>query len=124
MPRILMVDDDEMILTSGEKILRALGHEVVTAIDGLEGAKRLKNESFDVVITDMRMPGLDGMGVIEAAHKFCPTTRIIASGGCGSLPALDPAIITRRWGVHAMLPKPYGMRDLEAAIAEALEAET
>lgn len=123
MSRILMVDDDEMILTSGENILRALGHEVVRASDGLEGARWLKDEAFDLVITDMRMPGLDGMGVIEAAHKFRPSTRIIASGGCGSLPALDPAIITKRWGVHAMLPKPYGMRDLKAAIAEALEAE-
>lgn len=72
MARIPLVDDDEAVRSAGIEVLSAFGHDVVTAEDGLEGAQRLKMQSFDLVITDKRMPRLDGMALIAATHRFQP----------------------------------------------------
>lgn len=120
MARILLIDDDEAIRIVGTQMLRFLGHEVVTAGDGLDGLNLVKRAAFDLVITDMRMPGIDGLQVIAAVRRFRPAARIIASGGSGSLPPVEPAVVAKRLGVHSALPKPYGVEGLKAAIAAAL----
>lgn len=86
----------------------------------MEGAQRLSLQTFDLVITDMRMPGLDGGVLIAAARRFQRLIRIIASGDEGSLPPLDPAVFARRLGAHAALPKPYRVAEFCSAIAMAL----
>ncbi len=121
MPRILFCDDESALRATVRPLLETLGHEVVLACDGVEGTECLQKQEFDVVITDMRMPALDGMAVIKASRQLQPAARIIASGGDGSLPAVDPAAIARQLGVHAVLPKPYGIDELRAAIGKALE---
>ena len=66
MSTILVIDDEKGILKVIHEVLTTLGHEVETATNGLEGIQKLDSGHFDLVITDIRMPGVDGHGV--AAH--------------------------------------------------------
>lgn len=62
---ILVIDDEKGILGVIREALTRSGHEVETALDGIEGIQKFDDGSYDMVITDLRMPGLDGKGVVE-----------------------------------------------------------
>ena len=81
----LVVIDDEYIVVQGIKALISrlkLDYEVVgAAYDGIQGLEVIRSEKPDVVITDIRIPGLDGLSVIEAAKEECPDTYFIVISG-------------------------------------------
>ncbi|MGD8332580.1 MAG: response regulator, partial [Desulfobacterales bacterium] len=62
---ILVIDDEKGILRVIQEALTRYGHQVETALDGVEGIQKFDDGSYDMVITDLRMPGLDGKGVFE-----------------------------------------------------------
>ena len=62
---ILVIDDEQGILRVIQEALTRYGHSVETALDGVEGVQKFDDGSYDMVITDLRMPGLDGKGVVE-----------------------------------------------------------
>jgi CheY-like chemotaxis protein len=62
---ILVIDDEKGILSVIEAALRRFGHDVEIALDGIEGIKKFDDGCYDMVITDMRMPRLDGKGVVQ-----------------------------------------------------------
>jgi two-component system, NtrC family, nitrogen regulation response regulator NtrX len=63
---ILVVEDDEAVRQTTVELLRSEGYGVIEAVDGIEGLQRLKEESIDVVLLDLHLPRLDGLGVLDA----------------------------------------------------------
>ena len=68
---ILVIDDEKGILRVIQEALTRYGHQVETALDGFEGIQKFDDGSSDMVITDLRMPGLDGKGVVEHIRASC-----------------------------------------------------
>ena len=69
MPTVLVIDDENGILQLIRQALTSFGHNVETATDGQEGIRKFDDGSFDIVITDIRMPGIDGNGVVDHIRK-------------------------------------------------------
>ena len=77
MGRILLCDDEESLCRSLGRILRSAGHEVVTQ-NGEQGLARLRQERFDLILTDIRMPDVSGFDILAAARLHAPGTPVIA----------------------------------------------
>ena len=75
--RILVVDDDPEIHLLLKSILTETGWEIDSAYDGLEGLKRLEGGDYNLVLTDVRMPGLDGLELLQRIQGLCPGTRVV-----------------------------------------------
>ena len=69
MSTVLVIDDEKGILQIIRQVLTKFGHNVETAADGQEGIQKFDDGSFDIVITDIRMPGIDGNGVVRHIRK-------------------------------------------------------
>ena len=69
MSTVLVIDDEKGILQIIRQALTKFGHNVETATDGQEGIRKFDDGSFDIVITDIRMPGIDGNGVVKHIRK-------------------------------------------------------
>ena len=81
MARILVVDDDQSVRLLLRAVLERRGYSVVEAENGKEGLQALSGEPTDVVITDIQMPGMDGLEMILELRGTLPTARIIAMSG-------------------------------------------
>ena len=68
-PRILLIEDDRRSAQSLERVLKAKGYAVSLADRGDEGLERARNETFDVVVTDLRMPGMGGLELVKELHR-------------------------------------------------------
>ena len=105
MPKILVIDDEESIVKLIEIALRKVGHKVKTAIDSAEGISMFAKGTFDLVITDIRMPGMDGN--IVAKHIRNSTSSYTPIIGISGTPWLLEADC-----FDAFLVKPFLIRDL------------
>ncbi len=76
-PKILVVDDEKSMREFLEIMLRKEGYEVACARDGKEALNRLESRPYDLVLSDIRMPGVDGMGVLNRAKELNPGTIVI-----------------------------------------------
>ncbi|MCI0504920.1 MAG: response regulator, partial [Gammaproteobacteria bacterium] len=83
MSRILVVDDEEHIANLIRDCLIAEGHEVITANNGLLAYHIIKKSDFDLLVTDIIMPEMDGLELIQKVKKIKPRTRIIAMSAGG-----------------------------------------
>ena len=81
MPRILVVDDDAAIRELLHFVLEEEGYEVIEAVDGAEGLQRYQVEPTDLVITDLKMPGMDGLELLQALWHVVPKPALIAISG-------------------------------------------
>jgi two-component system response regulator GlrR len=117
MARILIVDDDPNLLRLLGLRLTKEGHEVVEASSGEQALSRLDAGVPDLVVTDLRMGGMDGMALFEAVNRAHPTLPVIVLTAHGTIP--DAVSATRR-GVFGYLPKPFEARDLMAEVDRAL----
>ena len=117
--RVLLIDDDESVRRLGRAVLAGAGYEVAEASDGREGVELYLRLGADVVVTDLFMPGRDGLEVIRELVAASPGVRIVAvSGGAyaGRVDLLDAA---RHLGAAEVLPKPYRVAELLAAVGRA-----
>jgi diguanylate cyclase (GGDEF)-like protein/putative nucleotidyltransferase with HDIG domain len=120
MAKILLADDEEGLRLLMGRQLRRAGHEVVQAEDGQQAAERLDAEEFDLVVSDMRMPRLDGMGLLAHAKNIAPDTEFIILTGPGSMENAVEAFKTGH--VYDYLLKPLeDIRELDAVVERALE---
>jgi PAS domain S-box-containing protein len=115
--RILAVDDDRRLGDLLQAMLRLGGHEVLVAGSGPEALELLDQRSFDLVCTDLGMPGMSGWEVAAEVHRRAPGTRIALITGWGN--QLDPAELARH-GVDFVLAKPYRAAQVQDLVIQAL----
>ena len=126
MASILVVDDEPDVAEAIQRVLEHAGFAVVTAISALEGLAAAAEQDFDVVVTDMIMPRVNGVELIRKLRGQHPRVRVIAISGGGSFGPLSlkpDAISTHAFiaaardaGAEEVLTKPFDMEDLLAAI--------
>jgi DNA-binding response OmpR family regulator len=122
MALILVIDDQELICQVIARSLRLHGHQVVTAGDGQEGLDCFQKQHFDLVITDVRMPGLNGPAVIHEVRALRPETRVIIMGGDGTVAAFGIEAFAQKVGADRVLHKPFGVQELNAVVSQLLAA--
>lgn len=122
MPRILVIDDDPDVRGSLSKILTRAGYEVVVAAEGAAGIELQHNDPADVIITDIFMPGLDGLQTIRQLKKEGSGVRIIAVSGGDRTGTMDLTEQAGLMGAFKVLHKPFEMADVLAAVKAALDA--
>jgi PAS domain S-box-containing protein len=116
--RVLVVDDEAFILETAREALRDGGYRVLTAAGGDEALRQVDEHDVDVVITDLRMPEMDGLDLIRTLRARHPNLPIIAASGMAdgrSEEALQA-------GAHTFLAKPFSEEELRGALHEALRA--
>ena len=116
--RVLVVDDQRNMRATTAMMLRQAGHTVEEAEDGAGALQRLQAETFDVVLTDLRMPGMDGMELLRASRQAAPETEVIVMTGYGTIESAVEAI---RSGAHDFLSKPFKESELLLRVAKAVE---
>jgi two-component system response regulator GlrR len=115
---ILVVDDDPDILKLLALRLGAAGHAAQTAESGARALAAIAVSRPDVVVTDLRMDGMDGLALFEAIRRTAPTLPVIILTAHGTIPE---AVDATKRGVFGFLPKPFEARDLLAQVAQALK---
>jgi two-component system response regulator HydG len=118
-PSVLVIDDDPDHATLVADIVRDAGYVVTSLSDPLKADAALQKGSFDVLITDLRMPGIDGMELIERVKERDPRIAIIAMTAFGSLQTGMRAL---RAGAMDYLAKPFEPKELRIRIERALES--
>ena len=117
MAHILAVDDDPMVLALVSRMLVLCGHTVSEATGGREALSVLRDQTPDLILSDIRMEGLDGYALLREVRG--QGIQIPVVGMSGHLPVADP----RGCVFDAFLAKPFDMDDLNGAVAEALKGE-
>ncbi len=119
MARLLVVDDDEGLRSFLEAALTSEGHQVTLAVDGADALRRLDAAGFDLVLTDLKMPGIDGMQVLQHVRAEHPGTQVVLLTAHGSI---ETAVEAMKGGACDFLQKPVGSpKELRLVIARALE---
>ncbi|WP_447600549.1 sigma-54-dependent transcriptional regulator [Nitrospira sp. Nam80] len=108
--KILIVDDEVDALDNCRRMLSRLGHECVTESDPLRAVQRIQYERPDLILTDLRMPGLDGMGVLAEAKKVDPAIKVVLLTAYATV---QTAVDSMRQGALDYILKPYTSKDLE-----------
>ena len=117
-----MIDDDPDVRGSLCKMLTRAGYEVVAAGDGKAGVELQHRQPADLIITDIFMPGLDGLQTIRQLKKEGSEVKIIAVSGGDRTGTMDLKEHARLMGAITVLGKPFEMRDVLAAVKAALDA--
>lgn len=121
MARILVIDDEVQVRTMLRQMLERSGYEVMDAEDG-EGAIQLHREQpADLIITDIIMPGKEGIATISELLRNFPELKIIAISGGGRIGPEEYLDIARRLGAMRTLTKPIERKELLEAVQELLE---
>jgi CheY-like chemotaxis protein len=120
MPRVLIIDDEPEIRTLVQHVLNGAGYETVQAGDGREGIALLRKDPADLIITDLIMPGQEGLETIMEIRRFYPKMKIVAMSGGGHGGVLDFLPMASQLGAARTLPKPFTRDQLLTAVREAL----
>jgi DNA-binding NtrC family response regulator len=107
--QILIVEDDPGLRFTMTDALEGNGFAVTGADNGVEAIRRLLDEAFDVVVTDLRLPGKDGMEVLRAARGKTPPPSVVVMTGYGSV---ESAVAAMKSGAEDYLTKPFSMEEL------------
>jgi DNA-binding NtrC family response regulator len=123
--QVLVIDDDAVVGRSFDRVLSEKGYEVSTALSGEEALDTIENTEFDVVFTDIKMPGMDGLEVTERIKARCPWTPVVVITGYGTVENEARASVL---GVSGFVNKPLTPEIIESvtlkALAEPIKAET
>lgn len=117
--KVLVVDDDPVVGRSFDRVLSERGYAVITAANGQEALDRMAREDYDMVFTDIRMPGMDGIDVATEIKARQPWMPVVIVTGYGTADAQARA---KQVGVTAFLHKPLSSDAIEASAREALQA--
>ncbi len=115
--QILIIDDEEIFHQTVGDYLRDSGHTVTSVYDGREGLEQIREELFDVVLVDLRMPRVDGMKVLEEGPEISPQTAFIVVTGHGDM---QTAIEALRRDAADFLRKPVELEELDAVLTKSL----
>lgn len=117
---ILVADDERHLRTALFTALTRLGHAVELAENGQDALNKFQSQKFDLVITDLRMPAVDGLGVLKAVKKLSPVTPVIMMTAYGSV---ETAVEAMREGAQDFILKPFPAGVIEEAVNRALARE-
>jgi signal transduction histidine kinase/CheY-like chemotaxis protein len=116
--RILVVDDEEIMLKLACDALRSQGHLVTGASGAFEALDKLKQTKFDFILTDIKMPEMDGLELIQAAHQMDSSMGAIFMTGYASLDTAKKAI---QEGAYEYILKPFDLQEIRNAITRAIQ---
>src|SRR5437870_5158335 len=116
--RVLVVDDERSMRELLAIMLRQAGHEVTVAEGGEQAVEVIKSESFDLVITDLRMRKVDGIAVLRAAKEHSPSTVVLVVTAFAST---ETAVEAMKLGAYDYVTKPFKLDEIKLTIANALE---
>ena len=116
--QVLVIDDDAVVRRSFDRVLSGKGFEVDTALSGEEGLEDIATHNYDVVFTDIKMPGIDGIEVAERIRKKCPWTPVVVITGYGTTENEAKASVL---GVSGFVRKPLTPEMIESVTLKALE---
>ena len=117
-PTILLIEDELQLRDNLQILLQSAGYQVTTAANGVEGIQQLREQAFDLVITDLVMPGMDGFKVMDYLRVHSPETVVVAVTGYVSA---ESAITALRKGAYDYLAKPLDVDLVYSVVARALE---
>jgi CheY-like chemotaxis protein len=117
---ILLVDDEPLILSPLSLCLEDSNHRVTTAFSGQSALDLVRVKRFDLVITDLQMPGIDGITLLRSAKEIRPNTKVIIMTG-SVLSASARRLISRE--ADGFLDKPFSLEELHRAVASCLGYE-
>ena len=118
--RVLIVDDQEEILTSLGAILADEGHDVLKARDGQEALHAVQSDSPDIVFLDIWIPGIDGMQTLKAIKRISPRCHVIMMSGHGTI---ETAVKAIKLGAEDYLEKPLNLEDTLHLVEKAISSK-
>ena len=108
-PSLLIIDDEPLMRLSMMDALKAVGYEVRSAATGQDGLALLRKEPFDLVITDLRLPGASGLELLQTCKQHAPRTEVIVITAHGSV---ETAVEAMKLGAYDYITKPFSMEEL------------
>jgi DNA-binding NtrC family response regulator len=121
--RVMVVDDEAIVCKRLKPALEKDGHEVEVFDNGRDAIRRMDEQGFDIVVTDVRMEHVDGLQILERVMAVCPRTKVILITGYATVELAREALVK---GAFDFIAKPFKPADLRAivdrAIAEARRA--
>jgi DNA-binding NtrC family response regulator len=118
--RVLVIDDEAIVRTSCSRTLVPEGYEVKLAQNGAEGLRILGEEKVDLVLTDLKMPDMDGIEVLRKIKEGWPVTEVIIITGYQTV---DTAVRAIKLGAFDYLEKPFTPDKLVSAVTAAFESK-
>ena len=119
-PDILIVDDEEIVRRSFSRILSGAECNVKTAWSGEEALRAMERHPYDVVLLDLRMPGIDGLAVLKSIKDRWPESEVVVITG---FPSLETAKDSVRLGAYDYLAKPVGPEEVILATHRAVQSK-
>jgi CheY-like chemotaxis protein len=116
--KILVVDDEITVCKSIRQAIVADDHEVDMALSGEEALKKDKEKAYDLIITDLMMPGISGLDLLRALKELRPNVNVIMVTG---YPTIKTAVQSVKMGAFDYLPKPFTPADLRGLVARAFK---
>lgn len=117
-PRILLVDDEVAFANNLLKLLSKRGYDVVVVYNGADAVNMVGEKEFDVIILDMKMPGMDGIATLKEIKKKVPLVEVVILTGHGSV---ESGIEGMQLGAFDFLMKPVRIEDLQEKVSEAYQ---
>lgn len=117
-PKVLLVDDEESILNSLRRLLRGQPYELLLATSGAQALEIMEQHSIDLVMTDARMPNMDGATLLARIHQLYPTTTRILLTGYADMPTIIKAINEGK--IHRYISKPWNDEEMLLTLRQAL----
>jgi DNA-binding NtrC family response regulator len=115
---ILIVDDEKIALNNLQHVLKKEGYKVKTTVSGQNALKYLNKEGFDIVLTDLKMEGVDGMQILKRTRELNPDTEVIMITGYATV---ETAIQAMKYGAYHYLTKPFKLDEVRKVVKEASE---
>ena len=121
--KILLVDDDDLILKSVENLFKSQGYQTVLATDGFEAVEKVKDADFDLIICDMRMPGMNGIETVQNIRSELERTgkTTVAEIFLTGYAEQDLEKQARRMKVKGYIYKPFDLKEFLSVVKRALE---
>ncbi len=116
--KILIVDDEEKMRRILEIMLQQMGFQISQAGNGLEALENIKHEKIDLVITDLKMPKLDGMGLLKQLRADDNTVPVIMVTAHG---AIETAVTAMQYGASDYILRPFELEAVETSIQRTLK---
>ena len=120
MALIIIADDDELIRSVLREALVRCGHVVIEASNGVDCLRLMKSEAPELIIIDIFMPELDGLGTLNEVSEKWPEVKVICMSGGGSHNSLDYLDVAKEFGAYQVLKKPFKIKHVINIVSDIL----